>query len=165
MEQVPLSTEIELPKEALKAEGNLEVKEWCRTDVGNVFLESENSKTFLPSQSARKKHPKSSKSIKTSEGKSKAPGSKNKIKNASKERVYQRKSFNKSKIKKAICDQIVTETESHQIVGNFTLFELRVHLQMQLFSFSELGDVYFLLFLCQISLTQRKNWNFLSNFT
>ncbi|XP_022938750.1 histone-lysine N-methyltransferase ASHH2 isoform X1 [Cucurbita moschata] len=118
IDQVPLSTEIELPEEALKADGILEDKECYRTDVGSVFLESENSKTFLPSQSARKKHPKGSKSIKTSKGKSKAPGSKNKIKNASKERVYRRKSFNKS-IKEALCDRVVTETESHQIVGNY----------------------------------------------
>ncbi|KAE8647263.1 histone-lysine N-methyltransferase ASHH2 isoform X1 [Cucumis sativus] len=113
-----LSSEIELPEETLKAEDILNDKECCRADVGSVFSESENSKTFLPSQSAKKKHPKGSKSIKTSKGKSKAPGSKNKIKNASNERVYQRKSFKNSKSKEALCDQVVTETESHQIIGN-----------------------------------------------
>lgn len=113
-----LGSEIELPEEALKADDILKDKECCRTNVGSVFPESENSKTFLPSQSAKKKHSKGSKSIKTSKGKVKAPGSKNKTKNASNERVYQRKSLNKSKIKEALCDRVVTETESHQIVGN-----------------------------------------------
>ncbi|XP_038885000.1 histone-lysine N-methyltransferase ASHH2 isoform X2 [Benincasa hispida] len=111
-------SEIELPEEVLKADNILKDKECCRTDVGSVFPESENSKTFLPSQSAKKKHPKGSKSIKTSKDKLKAPGSKNKIKNASKERVYQRKSFNKSKIKEDLCDRVVTEMGSHQILGN-----------------------------------------------
>lgn len=78
MEQVPLLTEIELPEEALKADDILKDKECCRTNVGSVFPESENSKTFLPSQSAKKKHSKGSKSIKTSKGKVKAPGSKTK---------------------------------------------------------------------------------------
>ncbi|TYJ95719.1 histone-lysine N-methyltransferase ASHH2 [Cucumis melo var. makuwa] len=118
MEQVSLLTEIELPEDTLKADDILNDKECCRADVGSTFPESENSKTFLPSQSAKKKHPKGSKSIKTSKGKSKAPGSKNKIKNASNERVYQRKSFKKSKSKEALCDRVVTETESHQIIGN-----------------------------------------------
>lgn len=120
MEQVSLLTEIELPEDTLKADDILNDKECCRADVGSTFPESENSKTFLPSQSAKKKHPKGSKSIKTSKGKSKAPGSKNKIKNASNERVYQRKSFKKSKSKEALCDRVVTETESHQIIGNFS---------------------------------------------
>lgn len=104
-------------------EGALEVKECCRTDVGSVFPESETLKTFLPSQSARKKHTKNSKPIKTSKGRSKTTCSKSKVQNASKERVYQRKSVNKSKIKKGVCQQVLTETESHQVVGNFSLFD------------------------------------------
>lgn len=124
MEQVPLSTEIAFPEEALKADGILKVKECSKIDVGGVFSESENSKTLFPTQSARKKHPKISKSVKTSKGKYKAPGSRNNIKNASKEKVYQRKSVNKSKIKKAICDQAVTGMESHQVVGTSIFFDL-----------------------------------------
>ncbi|KAG7032825.1 Histone-lysine N-methyltransferase ASHH2 [Cucurbita argyrosperma subsp. argyrosperma] len=114
-----LGSGTELPEEALKVEGALEVKECCRTDVGSVFPESETLKTFLPSQSARKKHTKNSKPIKTSKGRSKTTCSKSKVQNASKERVYQRKSVNKSKIKKGVCQQVLTETESHQVVGHY----------------------------------------------